>query len=142
MLASDATRIVLQQMSHDGEPLIDLHGQHAAEGVATLRRELARLRASQPQPPPTAAKAGVAQRTVYVLVGTGHHTKVCAPRTAPLLLRCLPFGLPCGCFCSRSKHQLTQPFCRLRLPHTLSLRAKLDQHQHYTRAQSHRMHQV
>ena len=58
-------------MSHDGEPLIDLHGQHAAEGVAMLRRELARLRSSQQQHQPSAA-----QQTIYVLVGTGHHTKV------------------------------------------------------------------
>jgi len=63
----------VRQMSHDGEPLIDLHGQHAAEGVATLRRELARLRSSQQSP--ATAKAGAAQQTVYVLVGTGHHTK-------------------------------------------------------------------
>ena len=79
-------------MPHDGEPLIDLHGQHAAEGVATLRRELARLRTpSQQQLSPVAAKAGATQQTVYVLVGTGHHTKARLLPTlrARLLTSCL-----------------------------------------------------
>lgn len=53
--------------------MIDLHGQHAAEGVAVLRRELARLR--------DAPGGGAAKRSVYICVGTGSHTKVCA---APL----------------------------------------------------------
>lgn len=54
--------------AHNGEPMIDLHGQHAAEGVAVLRRELARLRA--------APAGGAATRSVYICVGTGSHTKV------------------------------------------------------------------
>lgn len=49
--------------------MIDLHGQHAAEGVAVLRRELARLR--------EALGGGAAKRSVYICVGTGSHTKVC-----------------------------------------------------------------
>ena len=54
--------------AHNGEPMIDLHGQHAAEGVAVLRRELARLQA--------VPAGGAATRSIYICVGTGSHTKV------------------------------------------------------------------
>lgn len=48
-----------------GKHFVDLHGQHITEALAFLRTELARLRSS-----------GKAGRTLQVLVGTGHHTKV------------------------------------------------------------------
>ena len=81
-LHADDPNFSCTQMSHNGEPLIDLHGQHAAEGVATLRRELARLRSSSQQPQPASTTKG-GQQTVYVLVGTGHHTKACFSHASP-----------------------------------------------------------
>lgn len=50
--------------------VIDLHGQHVAEALKLLRREVTRLRGQNRQP----AKAG--NRTIQILVGTNHHSKV------------------------------------------------------------------
>lgn len=67
--------------AHNGEPMIDLHGQHAAEGVAVLRRELARLR--------DAPAGGATKRSVYICVGTGSHTKGAnTPARLPAAVEC------------------------------------------------------
>ncbi|CAL8462611.1 g2144 [Coccomyxa elongata] len=49
--------------------VIDLHGQHVAEALKLLRREVTRLRGQNRQP----AKAS--NHTIQVLVGTNHHSK-------------------------------------------------------------------
>lgn len=49
---------------HNGEPMIDLHGQHVAEAVAALRREISRLRGGSG-----------GKRSLFICVGTGSHTK-------------------------------------------------------------------
>ncbi|BDA46483.1 probable polyadenylate-binding protein-interacting protein 7 at C-terminar half [Coccomyxa sp. Obi] len=49
--------------------VIDLHGQHVAEALKLLRREVTKLRVQNRQP----AKAG--NRTIQILVGTNHHSK-------------------------------------------------------------------
>ena len=52
--------------------VLDLHGQHVAEALKLLRREVTRLRGQNRQ----SAKAG--NRTIQILVGTNHHSKVCS----------------------------------------------------------------
>lgn len=48
-------------------PMLDLHGLHVAEAIPILKRELTALKAQ-------AAHTRQRQQ-VYVVVGTGHHTK-------------------------------------------------------------------
>lgn len=54
--------------------VIDLHGQHVAEALKLLRRELTRLRSSAGGQNRQPAKSG--NRRVQILVGTNHHSKV------------------------------------------------------------------
>lgn len=54
--------------------VIDLHGQHVAEALKLLRRELTRLRSSAAVQNRQPAKSG--NRRVQILVGTNHHSKV------------------------------------------------------------------
>ena len=53
--------------------VIDLHGQHVAEALKVLRRELTRLRSSAAGQNRQPAKSG--NRRVQILVGTNHHSK-------------------------------------------------------------------
>jgi hypothetical protein len=57
--------------------VIDLHGQHVAEALKLLRRELAGLRrgpapGSQNRQP----AGGNAPQRIQIIVGTNHHSKV------------------------------------------------------------------
>lgn len=56
-----------QMMKYSDQEALDLHGLHVAEAKRILKREL-ELR--------SASKTRGTRKVVYLLVGTGHHTKV------------------------------------------------------------------
>ena len=56
--------------------VIDLHGQHVAEALKLLQRELARLRGSFPGSGQNRQPAKSAGRRVQILVGNNSHSKV------------------------------------------------------------------
>ncbi len=56
--------------------MIDLHGQHVAEAIKLLRRELSRLRRAGGQ---NRQPAELGTQRVQILVGTNHHSKVRLP---------------------------------------------------------------
>ena len=60
--------------------MLDLHGLHVAEALAILKRELL----------PLLQQAGRKSTKLHILVGTGHHTKVCPNLQLQVLL-----GLAC-----------------------------------------------
>lgn len=66
----------------DGGQVVDLHGLHASEAIALLKRELSGVRA-------VAGRTGHHQ-LLFVWVGSGHHAKGRAqPRLAAAVERCL-----------------------------------------------------
>lgn len=63
-----------------GPAVIDLHGQHVAEAIKLLRRELSRLRRAaggQNRQSADQAQAGAGRsQRIQILVGNNHHSKV------------------------------------------------------------------
>ena len=76
--------------------LLDLHGLHVNESLKILGRELAQLQEGAGQ-----AKGRVPIK-VHILVGTGHHTKVCCKRgscsCASVVVPCTHLEKGCGTF--------------------------------------------
>ena len=73
--------------------LLDLHGLHVNESLKILGRELAQLQEGAGQ-----AKGRVPVK-VHILVGTGHHTKVCCRSTyccKPAVTVCILVGCTLG----------------------------------------------